>query len=234
MPESVRWAFEFLLSTGLTAGAVAAAVVWISRQWLSQKIQSQIKSEYDHRLESYKAQIKGEYDEKLETHKAQLKAQADVEIEKLKSELSVAAAQRQALFSNLHERRAEVITEVYASLKGAISALADYTKAFEPAGGTSREERRKTVVEAANAFAKLYDKKKIFIPEGAAKKLDEMNLELKQAFLQFAYGIDLMPDYDSDRSQKWLEIGEKVEKLSKIAIGELERDFRMLLGDETR
>ena len=62
--------------------------------------------------------------------------------------------------------------------------------------------------------------------------LDEINVELKQAFRQFAYGVDLFPDNGSDRAQRWLEIGQKVERLSKTAIGELERDFRVLLGDE--
>jgi hypothetical protein len=231
MPESIRWFLEFLLSIGLTAGVVSTAVVWFSKEWLSQRIKSQIESAYAHRLESFKAQIKSEYDQKLETHKAQLKAQGDVEIEKLKSELSIAAAQRQTRFSNLHERRAEVITKVYGSLKEAIVAVADYTKAFEPVGGSSREERRKTASEAANAFAKLYDKKKIFVPESAAQKLDEINVELKRAFMQFAYHIDFLPE-NLDRTQKWLEVGQKVERLSKTAISELERDFRVLLGDE--
>ena len=193
------------------------------------KIKSQIRVNMN-TGESYKAQQR-RIDQKLETHKAQLKAQGDIEIEKLKSELSIAAAQRQALFSNLHERRAEVITEVYAALKEALAAVSDYTKMLEPAGGASRDERRKAAVEAANAFAKMFDKKKIFIPESAAKKLDEINFELKQAFVQFVYGVDLNQDPRSQPTKKWLEISTKVEKLSKVAITELERDFRILLGD---
>ena len=51
MPESIRSFFDFLVSTGVTAGVVSAAVVWISKEWLSQKIKSQIESEYEHRLE---------------------------------------------------------------------------------------------------------------------------------------------------------------------------------------
>jgi hypothetical protein len=231
MPEPVRAILEFLISVGLTAGVAAGFVSWFIHLWLAEKMKARIKSEYDEKLEALKAQLKGQYDEKLETHKAQLKAQGDIEIEKLKSELSIAAARRQALFSNLQERRAEVITEVYASLKEALSGLAEYTKPFEPAGGASRNERRTTAWQAANAFAKLYDTKKIFIPEEAAKKLDEINAELKQAFLQFAYGVDLMPDGGSDRTTKWVEITQKVESLSKSVIGELERDFRMLLGE---
>ena len=178
MSESAREVFDSLVSINLTAGVVAGIVSWLVQLWLSEKIKARIKGEYDKQLETVKAQLKSQYDEKLETHKAQLKAQGDIEIEKLKSELSVAAAQRHALFSNLQEKRAEVIAEVYASLKEAMSALADYIKVFEPAGGPSREDRRTTVVQAANAFAKLYDNKKIFIPEEAAKKLDDMPIRL--------------------------------------------------------
>jgi hypothetical protein len=216
MPDSIRWMFDFLLSTGLTAGVVSAAVVWISKEWLSQKIKSQIENEYD---------------QKLETHKAQLKAQGDVEIEKLKSELSVTAAQRQALFSTLHERRAEVIAEVYALLKDAISAVADYTKIFEAAGGTSREERRKVAAETYNKFAREFDQRKIFLPEDAAKKLDELNIAVKGAFIEFAYGVDLMKDQSSDATKRWVAITEKIDTLSKTALVELENDFRTLLGD---
>jgi len=39
-----------------------------------------------------------------------------------------------------------------------------------------------------------------------------------QAFLQFAYSVDLMPDQGLDRTQKWLEVGQKIERLSKTAI----------------
>lgn len=231
MPEHIRWIFDFLVTTGLTAGVVSAAVVWISKEWLSQKIKSQIESEYEHRLESYKAQLEGEYDQKLETHKAQLKAQGDVEVEKLKSELSIAAAQRQALFSNLHQRRAEVITEIYALLKEAISALADYTKAFEPVGGPSREDRRKIAVDSYNEFARQFSTRKIFLPQEAAKKLDELNMEMKGAFINFMYGVDMMRDQGADVTRKWVDITEKIENLSKTALVELEQDFRALLGD---
>ncbi len=76
MPESIRSALEFLLCTGLTAGAVAGAVVWVSKQWLSEKIRAQIRSKYELRLESYKAQLKGEYDESSKLIKPSIKHRA--------------------------------------------------------------------------------------------------------------------------------------------------------------
>lgn len=217
VPEGAKAIIDYFVSIGLTSAAFGAFASWLTHLYFSEKIKGRIKSEYD---------------EKLETHKAQLKAQADVEIEKLKNELSIAAAKTQFQFSKLHEKRAEIIAEVYASLREAITCLSEYTKVFEPVGGTSRDERRKNAMDAANAFAKLYAANQIFIPESAAGKLDEINQELKSAFLQFAYEVDVMPSRAMNHTRTWVEVSEKVAKLSKIALRELERDFRSLLGDE--
>jgi hypothetical protein len=232
IPEGVKAAVDYFVSIGLTSAVVGSVVSWLTHLLLTEKIKSKIKSEYDEKLETLKAQLKGQYDEKLETHKAQLKAQADVEIEKLKSELNITAAQSQFRFSKLHEKRAEIIAEVYASLREALTCLSEYTKAFEPDGGASREDRRKNAANAANSFAKLYAAKQIFIPEAAAAKLDEINQELKSAFIQFAYGVDMMPNENLDHTSNWVKVAGKVEKLSKTALRELERDFRSLLGDD--
>ena len=218
VPEGAKPVLDYLVSIGLTSAVVGGCVSWLTQLFFAEKIKGRIKSEYD---------------EKLETHKAQLKAQGDLEIEKLRSELEIAAAQTQFRFSKLHETRAEVIAEVYASLREAIICLSEYTKQFEPVGGPSREERRNNAVAAVNAFTKIYLAKQIFIPESAAKKLDEINQELKVSFAQFAYGVDMMRSEDLDHLKKWNEVREKVEKLSNTALRELERDFRSLLGDET-
>jgi hypothetical protein len=199
---------------------------------LAEKIKGRIKAEYDERLATLNAQLKGQYDEKLETHKAQLKGQADTEIEKLKSALSMAAAQHQIRFSTLHEKQAEIVAKVYAALREAIAALSGYTKAFEPVGGPPKEERRKSAAKAANEFTKLYSANQIFMPEAAAAKLDAINEELRTAFVRFAYQVDMMPPENFDHTKNWVEIMEKVERLSKSALRELEKDFRSLLGDD--
>lgn len=231
IPETVKTVVDYFVSIGVTSALVAGVVSWLANLIIGERIKSKIKHEYDEKLESAKASLKGHYDEKLETHKAQLKAQSDVEVERLKSDLSIAAAERQVRFSTLHEKRATVIAKVYELLQDALAALSDYTKVFEPAGGSPREERRKKVVETANAFAKEYVAKKIFVPEAAAVKLDEINNELKASFLQFAYGVDLMRTDSASHTQTWIQVAEKVENLSKVALKELEKDFRALLGD---
>jgi hypothetical protein len=54
-----------LLASATVSSALAAALVWLSRLWISERL---------------KAAIKNEYDQYLETHKAQLNAQSDIEI----------------------------------------------------------------------------------------------------------------------------------------------------------
>lgn len=48
-----------------------------------------------------------------EKFKMKLKAEADIEIERLKSALQMTAVEHQVRFANLHEKRAEVIAEIY-------------------------------------------------------------------------------------------------------------------------
>src|SRR5215469_2717812 len=51
-----------------------------------------------------------------EKFKIEIKANADAEIERLKNSLQMAALEHQVRFSKLHEKRADVIREVYERL----------------------------------------------------------------------------------------------------------------------
>lgn len=230
----MAWTLQQIVSVlgtvGVTSAAISALIIFMTKTWLSERIKGEIKHEYDTQIETLKARLKSESDVEIEKLKAQLKSGADVEIEKLKSQLSIAASKHQVRFSRLHETRAEVLAEVYAALKEFVRALANYVKIFEPAGDTPKPERAKIVVETGNAFIKLYQQKKIFIPKVAANKLDAITKELREAHIEFAYGVDMNKSHES--TQKWIEIYEKVENLSNNAVAELEDDFRKILGDE--
>jgi hypothetical protein len=175
--------------------------------------------------------IKNEYDQKLETHKAELKARSDVEIEKLKSALSVSAAERHFKFSKLHEERAAVIAETYSLLKEVFVTVQDYVKIFEPAGDKPRDERRKIATDAHSALRNYYPKKIIFIPKSTAKKLEEIDMKLVQIFNEFAYTIDFQNGRGD--AMKWNDLFERMGGEMKDILGELEDEFRKLLGDES-
>jgi hypothetical protein len=222
--------FQLLGAYVLACFVGAGGGVLVAKTFLTEKIKSAIKSEYDERLETLKADLKADNDTELEKLKAQLKAQGDIEIEKFKSDLAIAAAQRNIEFSHLHLKRAEIIALVYADLREATDAIADYTKAFEPVGGTPREERGRKAADATNKFIHTFRINEIYLPGAAAEKVRAIAEELKFAFFQFLYGVDLGGDMSPDKATKWRAVQDKVDKLSGPATDELQKDFRELLG----
>jgi len=235
--QEIVWSLLQLMGTlGLGSFAGAGLTVLVLRTWLSERIKGSIKNEYDRDIEAFRAQLKSEYDEKLETHKAQLKGQSDLEIEQLKSRLNIAAAQQQVRFSRLYEKRAEVIAEVYASLNTFLGAVSEYTAIFEPAGIPPREERAKRAVDALNSYMVLYRDRKIFIPRQTTIKLDQIQSEIRGAFIEFQWGVDYASraNRQGGDTDKWMKVSKTLEGVSKLALIELEDDFRRLLGDESQ
>lgn len=210
------------LSQVLTSAGLSAALVgfgaWLLRYWLSERMKRAIKSEYD---------------QKLETHKAQLKAESDIAIEKIRADLAIKTAERQIQFTRLHEERAEVIAETYALLTDLHIKLGEYVKIFEPAGDKPKEERRKEVQGAHKAFIDYYPRRRIFLPPSAVKKIDDVNQESVSAFYDFFYQVEAYQEKGSHDTRAWLEIFKKVRDQMPKALGELERDFRALLGDHS-
>lgn len=207
---------EQIISAAAVSTTVTGLLVWLFKSWISEQLKNAIKNEYD---------------EKLETHKAQLKAQSDVEIEKLRSQLNLAASEHEVRFSKLHEKRADVIAVTYSLLKELIIRLADYVKVFEPAGDTPKEQRRDAAAEAHRIFRDYYADKLIFFPKVTASKLEKIDLELVKTFNEFVFRVDNTKV--AGKTEKWVEIFKRVEGDIKTALGELEDEFRRLLGDES-
>lgn len=174
--------------------------------------------------------IKAEYDQKLETHKSQLKAQTDIEVERFRSQLRVAATEREVRFSNLHSKRAEIIAETYHLLKELFVKLSDYVKLVEMSGEPAREERGKAAAEAHDAFRKYYATKVIFLPRTTAENLEKIDLEFVRNFNRFVFEVERATG--PGKTKKWIGVFERVEGDVKNALGELEDEFRSLLGED--
>ncbi len=89
-----------ILPSATVSGLLTAALLFLTRSWVSERLKNSIKNEYDLKLETHKSELKARLDSDIETHKAQLKSQSDVEIEKLKASLNVAAAEKHIKFCN--------------------------------------------------------------------------------------------------------------------------------------
>ncbi len=199
-----------ILGTGL--------VNFIFRTWISERIKNAIKNEYD---------------QKLETHKAILKSQSDVEIERLKSQLALVGIEHQIRFSKLHEMRATVVADTYEKLRDLHHRLSEYVQIFEPAGGKPKDQRRQIAYESHEAFRSYLQTKLIFFPKSTADKLEKINQDLVRAFNNFTFGVEMAPQMGGNSAEKWMEVFEAVKGEIKVALDEIEAEFRELLGEKS-
>jgi len=217
MPSYIGFIAE-ILASAVVSGILTASLIWLSKTWISERIRNSIKSEYDQKLEAYKIQ---------------LKAQADVELEKLRAQLSTTAVEHEVKFSRLHERRAEIVAKIYALLKENHFRLCNYVKIYEPAGDDPIDVRRSQAVEAHKKFRSYYPKRLVFLPKSTAIKLEEIDVQTVKAFNEFVLSVDKRSKSGVDTTDKWMEILDRVNVGIKEALGELEDEFRRLLGDES-
>ncbi len=204
---------------GLPAAVAAAIALWI------------VHLSKDLIAEKAKAAIKAEYDARLEITKSSLKASGDVELERRKHELAIAATKHNVRYAKLHELRAITIGEVYASLSDSYYALRSYTAAFEPAGGSTKEERLTALQEALKKFKISFLPKKIYLPKDISDRLDQIYREIFSTKNAFLYTVHAPPQ-DAQQAQRWIEIGERVNGPITLALTELEAELRRLMGDD--
>jgi hypothetical protein len=118
------------LTTTAIAGMAIAATSWLARtvmvHWL---------------------------DGRLDAHKVAIERQNEVELERLKAQLQVAAAAQEAKFTRLHERQAEVISEVFARLERMHLAFRRWVAITRPIDASIKNQAR----EASDAYNKFVD-----------------------------------------------------------------------------
>lgn len=222
--------FLTIITSTAVSVALCSLVLWMTKAWIGERLKNAIKAEYDVKLESHKAQLKAEYDQRLETHKAQLKAQSDVEVERLKSTLSVAAAEKNTTFLQLHTRRVDVIANTYARLKKLHDCVANYVKPFVATGERTNEERRGDVAMASADFTPYFSQNELFLSKDVCNAVRQMNQELVGITNTFVYAIELAHTPDV---QQWMKITEKFNGSVRQALAGLEDELRRLLGDKT-
>lgn len=220
-----------ILASATVSTALAGILLWISRLWLSERLKASIKAECDQKLETHKAQLQAQSSVELEKLRAALKAEADVQTEKLRSALNSASHEHNVKFSRLHEKRAETLAETYARLRNLLDRMGEYVAIFEPAGGPSREDRRKRFVDSYPEFREYYLSRAIFLPKATADRLDVINREIREAFIKFAYMVD-QPNPPPDRHKVWNDVYNKVQNEFEIALADIAADFRNLLGEK--
>jgi hypothetical protein len=208
---------------------VLGCMYLLVRYYAPEKIRGRIQHEYAHRLETLKAELKASADVEIE----KFKSQATVEIEKLRSQLSSAAAERHVRFSKLHDRRADAITDLYKLLFETHAAVEQYVREDMPFGLVATlapEERQTRADKALDALADYFVPNRIFVPKHVA---DQIGRILRDYNTGYTFGlIGHGAPIQAEKSEYFKTAVEKLAQLSETALVDLEREFRMLLGDD--
>jgi hypothetical protein len=109
-------------------------------------------------------------------------------------------------------------------------AIVNYTNVVQ-VGGSTDEERRKAAASAYDNFFDYLLRNAIFLPKSTAQQLDELRTVYVKSWNKFLHGVEYAHG-EAERTTRWTEISDRVEKLSVTAIAELEDELRHLLGDE--
>ena len=171
----------------------------------------------------------------LEKFKADLAAASSSSTEKLKHDLQLTAVEHQVRFSKLHERRAEVIAELYSLLVEAQWAAQNFVSVGDLQGDPPKQVKYATAMNKAADFYRCFDKNRIYLPQVLCVQLEKFNANMRKRVLQFgAYvSIDEKAAPDSFIVQKlevWAKASEYFDKEIPLARTALESELRQILA----
>lgn len=108
----------------------------------------------------------------IEKFKTELKADADVALERHKHTLQITALEHQVRFSKLHEKRAQVVADLYERFVAAYWAAHTYHQWFVPGGGPSEEDQANDAFQKLHEAYKFFETNRIYLSVSLAGELD--------------------------------------------------------------
>lgn len=164
-----------------------------------------------------------------------LKAKSDAAVEYLKNELQINAIEHQVRFSRLHEKRANVIAELYSLLVEMLWEAESFLSQMEWAGEPKKEEKHRTAMTKLVEFYRYFDKHRIYLPVDICTSLEKLVMEVRSHVIKFGVYIKYDDNSINDRTREqkekaWDEGWDAIKNQVPLARKRLEGEFRFLLG----
>lgn len=120
-------------------------------------------------------------DRNLRRFEDNLKAAANERMAAMTHGLEIAKLEHQIRFSNLHERRAGVIAEVYQLLVKVHAASAIFTSPVSWNGQPSKETQLRQARSDVHAFYVFFDQNKIWLPASVCDQIEKLVKDIHSA-----------------------------------------------------
>ena len=131
-----------------------------------------------------------------------LKTKSDSTIERLKTELQLTTIEHQVRFSKLHEKRAEVITELYGYLVEALWEAESFLSLIEWNGEPTKKEKHSEANKKLVELYRYFDKNRIYIPKEICSSLDSLVKNVRSQVIKFGVWVGYENNQLTDDSHK--------------------------------
>ena len=151
------------------------------------------------------------------------------DIEKYKAELEQQNFEHRERFSTIHQRRAEVIANLYGKIARTKSVTADLVGIFQQ-GGQSLIEKKQKAAEIYNDMASYFYENCLFLPKDTAEKAEKLISTIKEVLIEFDTAQMGNEEYKPDKTGLWRQAYERLRDEVPPILEELEEEFKELLG----
>jgi hypothetical protein len=145
------------------------------------------------------------------------------DVEKFKVELEAVAFKDRTRFTTLHEKRAEVIAELYKKIVETEMAFGAATIDIDLESIGTPEKRLSEASDISHEMKMYYLKNKIYLDESLVTEIDKFDIELGHVYFDLAK-IEGIKEPDFKKAQ------EKMEKIVRPMKKSLERKLQDILG----
>jgi hypothetical protein len=157
--------------------------------------------------------------------------QHDIAVERAKSELQRAFREREIRFSHLHEKRAELIAELYQQTLETNDAAEACVEAFKEKPTKRRFDLAKGAIDRGDKLAEFVIRNKIYFSKHLASELEQLYLCLIDTGLTYRMHCEALRE-GKDCSE-FDSLIQEVQVDTGGALKTIEEEFRSMLGVET-
>jgi hypothetical protein len=164
----------------------------------------------------------------VERYKAALTAAHSVEIERLKADLRAVAFEHETRFARLHERRIEIVSELYKKLAIAEDAFQDVLHPIQAGTSDDHNRRIRKAGGQATEFFTFFNENRVFLDDRLCGLILTLKEKLRRISAEFAGAFDLMEGAPTGEqwSDAWKLFSTDVPPLRS----EIERRVREMFG----
>lgn len=155
------------------------------------------------------------------------------DIEQFKASLQVAAVEHEVRFSKLHEKRMEVLAELYRLLVAATWQTTNFSSPMQWLGDPDKKTQYITAMNAIAEYFQFFDQHRIWFPSKLCDPLEDFAKKLRTPTIRLGVYLDIEYPNDNtvkERTDAWNKAWDSVQNDVPKLRSAIEAEFRTLLG----